>query len=105
MTKSMQVQIRYRDFYDIPRAIVVEIDGEPYFLDCRFDSEVDDYGQFFEVFRLPRSILADLETLDWSCLAGFGERIGIIAVDHLKFDETKRKTIDTTELQTLLPGS
>jgi hypothetical protein len=33
----MMLPIRYRDFYDIPRAFVIEHPGETLFFDCSFD--------------------------------------------------------------------
>ena len=41
--------IRYRDFYDFPRAFVVEHAGELLFFDCLFSDTLDDYGKEYVV--------------------------------------------------------
>jgi hypothetical protein len=102
MKQSTQASIRYRDFYDIPRAIIVEIEGGLYFLDCKFDSDADDYSLYFDVFKLARTELSELEILDWSTLSELGEQIGRIAAADITFDQTKREYIDDSELKALI---
>ena len=47
--------IRYRDFYDLPRAVVVEFRDEMYLFDCLFDREIDEYESTYTVYLLPTS--------------------------------------------------
>jgi len=42
LTTTDWLSIRYRDFYDIPRAVVVEWCDLLYLFDCPFDEEADD---------------------------------------------------------------
>jgi len=44
--------ISYREFYDFPRAFVVERSGDLLFFDCLFDDDLDDYGPDFEIFKI-----------------------------------------------------
>lgn len=45
--------IEYREFCDVPRAVVARRDGNLYFFNSRFDEELDDYIDHYEVWRLP----------------------------------------------------
>lgn len=102
MTESTLVPIRYREFYDVPRAIVVEFDKQLYFLDCKFDNDADDYSQYYDVFNLVGVELADLDDLDWSTLPERGDKIGQMAVANVRFDESRRKYIDGSELKQVI---
>ncbi|MBI3437578.1 MAG: hypothetical protein HY054_02795 [Proteobacteria bacterium] len=42
---SEWLPIRYRDFWDLPRAFSVDYDGKTYFFDCPFNESIDDYQQ------------------------------------------------------------
>lgn len=44
--------IEYREC-DVPRAVVARRDGNLYFFNSRFDEELDDYIDHYEVWRLP----------------------------------------------------
>jgi len=46
-------QIQYREFHDIPRAIIAICDSQMYFFDSRFDESIDDYIDHYEVWQLP----------------------------------------------------
>jgi hypothetical protein len=86
--------IRYRDFYDVPRAIVVELDGALYLFDCRFDPELDDYEGQYIVYRLPEDLSDDLERMSWTDLDHRGQRVGAVDVSAVEFDPTRRSSID-----------
>ena len=64
--------IRYRDFFDIPRAFVVEYTGDLYFFDCPFDQRVDEYPDHYDVYRLETSAALDLTTDSWQSLSAGG---------------------------------
>ena len=104
MKESIQVPIRYREFHDLPRAIVVEFERGVYFLDCKFDADIDDYSQFFDVFKLTGVEMGELDGLDWSSLSERGEQIGKVAVAKVVFDKSKRKHIDSSELKKVIAG-
>jgi hypothetical protein len=92
--------VAYRDFYDIPHALVVEWHGENYFLDGPFDDAFDDYSSVFAVYRLPTE-LPDLAG-SWVGLATKGQLLGEIAVEQLVFDQTKRERVEGAVLDILV---
>jgi hypothetical protein len=88
--------IRYRDFHDIPRAFVVERQGDLLFFDCPFDDTSDDYGTEFMVFKIKDECRNKVDQPSWTELRRYADRIGIISVAAVKFDATKRQAIDTS---------
>ncbi len=86
--------IRYRDFHDIPRAIVVDYGGDTYFLDCPFNEELDAYPDVFTVYRLPRDPAGRIEDPDWADLPRVGVRIGLISARDIDFDPSRRALIN-----------
>ena len=45
--------IRYRDFWDVPRLIVVETEGRVLLLDSAFDDVLDEFSPEYTVYDLP----------------------------------------------------
>jgi hypothetical protein len=86
--------IRYRDFYDIPRAFVVERDGSLFFFDCGFEQRIDDYPDRIRVYRLPSTPAETLDKGSWEGLASLGAFVGEVPTSAVKFDGTKRVAID-----------
>ncbi len=93
--------IRYREFYDIPRAVVVDWQGVLYLLDCPFDFEVSEYPSHYDVYTLPRDLLDEIEVMSWTDLAHYGRHIGTVATVDVQFDETRRKAMDSEALRLL----
>jgi hypothetical protein len=83
--------IQYRDFYDIPRLIVVERGGQLYLFDCPFDDESDEYSDHFTVYRLPSSARGRLDDPSWLDLAQLGEVVGRVTTDGTEFDPSRRR--------------
>ena len=96
--------ITYRDFYDIPHAIVVEFDGGLYFLDSPFDDAIDDYRPEFTVYRLPSELRTQLAMMSWVDLQHHGEAIGAVPTDDVQFDKTKRQAINSDILAKIKGG-
>jgi hypothetical protein len=94
--------MQYRDFSDVPRAIVVEVDGALYFLDCRFDDGADEYEQVYAVYRLPEGLGPELETRSWADLAHLGQRVGSIPTSAVAFDATRRASMRSAALEDLV---
>ena len=86
--------IRYRDFYDVPRAVVVEWKGTIYLFDSLFDHERDDYQPRYSVYRLPRELSERIASISWTDLGHHGELIGSVEVAHVEFDVTRRRTLN-----------
>ncbi len=82
--------IRYRDFHDIPRAVVVEYEGRLLLLDCNFDYDLDDFESDYTVYVLPDELRDDLDTISWTDLGHHGQRIGVLNASGVEFDDTRR---------------
>jgi len=91
---STWLPIRYRDFYDIPRAVVVEWRGDTFLLDCLFDQDSSEYEPTYSVYRLPRELEARLEGASWTDLGHRGTLLTQIKTSEVIFDPSKRKAID-----------
>jgi hypothetical protein len=89
------VNIRYRDFYDIPRAIVVEWHNHLYLFDCLYNHDVDDYDPDYSVYELPDEFRDKLDVgMSWTDLGHRGTRIGSVATASVEFDSTKRRVLN-----------
>lgn len=55
--------IHYREFHDIPRAVVVEWKQILFLLDCHFDVEVDDYEASYSIYKLADDVRHRVETM------------------------------------------
>ena len=86
--------ITYRDFYDIPRAFVVERDGDLYLFNSLFDSDIDDYSNDFVVYRLPREAAPKVEAGSWEGLAGQGQLVGHVPTKSVEFDPSRRASVN-----------
>lgn len=93
MTNSTWLSIRYRDFYDVPRCILVEYRGRHYLFDCPFDDSSDEYPDRYTVYALSTESLSDINTVDWNQISRKGTPIGDVLVSDVEFDETKRQAI------------
>jgi len=89
------VNIRYRDFYDIPRAVVVEWKGYTYLLDCVYNDDIDDYDSEYRVYELPDELRDQLDSMSWTDLGHRGEQVGTVATASVEFDSTKRRALNT----------
>lgn len=86
--------IRYRDFYDVPRAFVVEHAGEVYLFDSPFDDRADEYPDHYKVYRLELESSASLDIASWTDLAKGSRFLGVIPIARVTFDPTRRASID-----------
>lgn len=95
--KASQLRFEYREFYDVPRLILVERGNESYLLDSPFDEEVGEYSETFHVYRLPSAIAAKLRgKASWEDATGLGQLIGMIPVTEVEFDPSKRESLADT---------
>lgn len=98
---SLLLPFRYRDFYDVPRAILVEYAGTLYFFDCPFSDELDDYEDAFSVYKLSEELQGNLNSVSWETLPGSSSYVGSVPVDAVEFDSTKRHSIDARVFERL----
>src|SRR5207249_9117032 len=96
---------RYVEFYDVPRAIALRHRGRLLLLQSAFDEKLDEYPDNYSVFVLPESAEASLARSSWEFLENGLTCIGQIPVEAVRFDPTKRKTLDSSILDKLTDDS
>jgi hypothetical protein len=96
----------YREFFDIPRAFIIEPSPGLFLLfDCPFDENADDYSNTFSVYTLPIATVGSLP-LDWRTIPSRGEDpVGRVAVSEIKFDITRRKEVRIEKLGALVSAA
>jgi hypothetical protein len=84
--------IAYREFWDAPRAVAARRGSDLFFFDSRFDENLDDYLDHYEVWRLPP--LSDEQLSgSWSDLERLAsERLPNVALRDLPFEVSSRNT-------------
>lgn len=93
---------QYRDFWDVPRIFLTLMDGDYYLFDCRFDEEKEDFEKEYRVYLMPELTNEDLSA-SWSNLSDKATRfLGRIAVISVKFDDSKRLSIDESSVTQVL---
>ena len=101
MSTDQWIPIRYRDFYDIPRAFVIEAHGRHFFFDCPFDDVLDDYPDRYAIYSLDPSVVAELETISWSSLSERGQHLGDLSIHDVEFEPTRRRFVNGSVMQHL----
>jgi hypothetical protein len=93
--------IAYREFYDVPRAIIVSDESCNYLFTSLFDAALDEYRDDYEIYEMPK--LSE-EEMKGSWLK-FEQRairhLGRVPVKEVCFDATKRSEIDLNILELL----
>lgn len=93
--------IAYRDFYDVPRAFLVRHNGRLLFFDCPFSDDQDDYPGTYRVYRMPDSVLDELDG-SWERLTDRSEElICEIPVAAVQFDSSRREQMETGVLDVI----
>jgi hypothetical protein len=99
---ASRAPFRYRGFWDVPRMIVLRHSGRLLLLDSPFSDEFDGYESTYQVYVLPDAVEACLGG-SWVDLQAAAERhLGEIPVTEIRFDATRRKTVETGPLDRLL---
>jgi hypothetical protein len=100
-----KARITYREFYDVPRMIIVNHRGRKLLLDCKFDESLDEYAAAYKVYVLPAGIDEQL-VQSWDALPEkAAEYLGDVPVDQVIFDPSKRAEIDTRVIDSLCARS
>ena len=90
----------YRDFYDVPRAIVARNDTATYYFLCRFNDTLDEYDSFYAVYRLPHIAAATLGE-SWVGLEDTAiERLNNVSIHDVPFD-TPTRTLGEFDVEAL----
>ena len=96
----------YRDFYDVPRIIYVQCDGRSLLLDSRFDPERYDYDDHYQVYVMPEGEEPPAYGSWLHLPPPTAVYLGAVPVNEVRFDEMKRREIDTAFFDSLfLPNS
>ena len=91
---EMWPHIRYRDFYDVPRAIVVLWNDTLYLFDCLYDYEADDYAPAYTVYRLPADLESTIDQISWTDLGHRGLRLGSVPTSLVELDRSRRLSMN-----------
>jgi hypothetical protein len=93
--------IRYREFYDIPRAFVVEFQGASYFFDCPFNEDLDNHETEYSIYKITEELCDRIDSISWTDIVGSLKRVGTVRVSDVEFDTTKRQAIKARVLKPL----
>ena len=100
---TIMVPFRYVEFYDVPRLIALRYKGKLLLLQSAFSETLDEYPNAYSVYELPESSEPLLAAGSWRSLEHMTlTSMGEIPVSAVKFDSTKRKTLDPSILDPLL---
>jgi len=95
------VGFEYREFFDVPRTIVLSLEDRLVLLESAFSDEVSDYSDDYQLYLLPRDV--DLSG-SWTDLSAAAiRRLGAIPVSHVQFDPTRKRLLNIASLRALLP--
>ena len=93
----------FRGFWDVPRFIAVRYRGKLLLLQSAFDDDLDEYPDTYSVYILHESVEDSLQMSSWMFLDDCEKKgIGEIRVDSVKFDESRRVSLDPSCLDELL---
>jgi hypothetical protein len=94
MAQSQWLQIRYWDFYDVPRLFAVtDLAGRHLLFDCQFDEVADEYQREYVVYELTNAEFETVGEGDWKALIFGARRLGTLPVASLRFDPTGRNYV------------
>jgi hypothetical protein len=93
--------IKYFSFWDVPRTFAFERGGNVYLLTSEFDDNLDEYSDDYEVFVV--SGVGNLSAVsDWKAIEPLPKTpVGRIPVASVRFDESHRKYVDGSFLDTI----
>jgi hypothetical protein len=102
---SRWVPIQYHAFWDRPRLFLAEESDHSVLFDCRFDDNLDEYPDFYRIYRMPPlntlSLHGSWNDLQTQAVAYLGE----VPVQRVRFDPTLRREVDLEVLATLRQGA
>lgn len=84
----------YRNFWDFPRMVVATNDSGTFLYYSRFEEALDDYTDYYAVYRMPELTLEELQGT-WEGLEERAlERLADVPIRSLPFDVTHREFLD-----------
>jgi hypothetical protein len=98
------IPFRYGGFWDVPRSILLRYREMTLLLRSPFDEKTDEYPNVYSVYQVPDAISQSVLGGDWALLEGAELRfVGEIPISKVAFDPTKRRTLDSSCFEHLLP--
>lgn len=86
--------VSYRDFYDIPRLILVaDQQSKCWMLDCSFDDDRDEYSTSYNTYFVGYESDQAQAIFERHAKGATGEVVGIVPVMDIEFDATKRRLL------------
>jgi hypothetical protein len=102
---EQKVPFIYREFYDVPRMIILRRRHAQILLESTFDRATEEYASVYNVFQLP-DISEDQLQGSWEHLSSKATKLlGQIPVVNVEFDATKRKQLNADFIDDLLSQS
>lgn len=96
---------QYVEFYDVPRCIRLRYGERLFLLQSEFDKDLDDYPTSYSIYVLPESIEDSLKDDSWDFLSDTPMTVlGHVQVGDVVFDPSKRRELDASFLETLIPA-
>jgi hypothetical protein len=94
------IPITYGEFYDVPRMIQFQLEGDWYFMRSFFDEDKDGYSDFYDVYLLPFHSDDELNSNPnyWRELDK-AHHLGRIPIHEIGLDATRRKSINADAIE------
>jgi hypothetical protein len=98
---AVRQPIKYFSFWDVPRSFTFEQAGTVYVLTSEFDDDLDEYPDDYEVFVVSGTGNLSVVT-DWKSIEPLHKtRVGKVPVATVHFDESRRRFVDTSFLDSV----
>ena len=99
--KNLQI-LGYGTFSDIPRGVFVKVDKDIIHLECDFDEILDDYKDFYKVYMMIGPTRDDFYTGRFYYHKYSQVYIGDLSLRDITFDSTRRKSLKSEKLETMI---
>ena len=93
----------YGGFYDVPRCLSLRYRGRLFILQSAFDKDLDEYPPDYSVYIVPESAIGSSPLCSPEFLSNTPMTcIGRLPIDQVTFDQSRRKEIDASILDSLV---
>ena len=90
------IDIKYDDFWDVPRRFIFVYEGISFRFDCPFSDALDEYPDFYQVYRVAlASDSSEPESVEF---------LGTIQIQEVEFDSTRRRQTRSDVFKNLKPA-
>jgi hypothetical protein len=91
----------YRNFYDVPRILVLSAGQRRFVLDCKFDEARDEYPDLYHVYQMGDDFVPPPGSWE-SIVNDAKEYLGTIAIAKVQFDDTRRQHVKSQSILEIL---